>query len=119
MCKLPLRKYFNYIRFLLVFAVTLVIGLWLTGFFESYSVRFSVERTFTIQEADALAGKKVTIRHPNREPREGTVTGYNTFGKVIQLKICCQTFERIERNENVESQFNKYSFDEYVTVADQ
>ncbi len=46
-------------RHLILFALSLTVGLWSAGFFESYVINFSVERTFTKQEADALIGKQV------------------------------------------------------------
>ncbi|MEJ7848836.1 MAG: hypothetical protein WKF92_12190 [Pyrinomonadaceae bacterium] len=110
MCILSPRKFFNYIRFLPVFAVTLIIGLWVAGFFAANTIRFYVEKTFTVQEAEELVGKKVTIRLPKREPRDGTVTGFTTYGSIVLLKICCNT---IERMENAENQFSKDVFDGY------
>ena len=74
------------IKSLLVFALTVGIGLWFGGFFERYVFHFGFSKSFSEREAKQLIGKQVKdvcFAKPNSE-RIGEIFGYSkdNFGDV-------------------------------------
>ena len=107
-------KYSRYFRASPVFVIALLIGLWASGAFATYRVRVWIEKRFSVEEAQALVGRKVIINVPSREPKTGTIVGYTLWGSP-QLEICCTT---IERKEDAKVIYGKEAFEGYVTVVD-
>ena len=48
----------KYRRTIPVFAITLIVGLWLAGTFEAYHFHFYIEKRFTAEQGASLIGKK-------------------------------------------------------------
>ena len=96
-----------------IFAITLIVGLWVAGVFANYHINFYIEKRFTAEQGASLVGKKVLMHRPNGESKEGTIVNFSPYGHV---EICCTT---IERKENANMLYGKSAFDSYVTLLDE
>lgn len=77
-------------KFSVIFAITLLIGMWSGGFFERYVFNFGFVKNFSTTEAKALQGKNVKdVCSKMYKHKTGKVIGYEYSNSVfirVQIK---------------------------------
>lgn len=115
MCRLPKIKLTSFL-FLPIFSISLIFGLWGSGFFEGYLVRFYIEKTFTEHEAQALTGKNVEIVNHMVHGAKGKTIGYSKDKDGhIRVQILWERFVKVE---NQQIGYPKIGFQDYVRVIE-
>ena len=108
MCRLKNLKFFINIKTILVFALTIFLGLFCNSIFGRHIFRYSIVETFTLAEAEAKLNKRVTATcFENSEPVKGIVTSYHRedSGQIsVEIKwdnLIMGKFDKLNFNKEV------------------
>jgi hypothetical protein len=92
MSLLPIKM--KLVRSAFVFLLTAMIGLWFAGAFEGYIIRFYIQQTFTVAEAEKLLDKEVVLTYkPVNGTRGKVVSVYSAPDGLVFLRVNFPSFQ--------------------------